>query len=184
MKKELIITTKVFATFEELTEERKNQEIDKWIDSMTENGLYYELYIKDDYDYMMQEIKDNHKIDFEIDYNSGSSYIYIRNIKIQPITIDTNNGYIELDFEHIQGGFNVDAYNFDIEEEEAKAIIQEWKTKTTELYKTIYKVFESYKMALLYGIDDDVNENAIADMIANETLFLIEETTVYQSEVL
>ena len=96
-------TERIYAYFRDLPKEEQKRIIEERTEDYYSSGdnWYYELYIQPLWEDEVQLLKEKYDIDFDIQFECGSSYIYIKDIKIPPFYLDTkNNDEVELVFEY------------------------------------------------------------------------------------
>jgi len=194
MRKQIQVITTTFCKFEELTPERQKQEIEKWIEAMTKNGLYYDWYIEPNYEDDIERLQEESGIKFEIVYECGSSYIYIKDIKIGNLSKQLKSGdWLEIEIEYTHPRYRYESNKLqanvltDYEEsdnDEINEILKDYQCKLDSLYDGIMKIYKTYEYGLLYGCDDYAEDNAREDMISNDNEFEVTTTTLLQADII
>ena len=114
--KEVTITKheRIYAYFRDLPKEEQKRIVEERTEEYYSNGdnWYYELYIQPLWEDELQLLKEKYDIDFDIQFECGSSYLYIKDIKVKPFYLYTkNDDEIEMTYD-----YNLSTNNFDLDD--------------------------------------------------------------------
>lgn len=151
----------VYKNFNELTETEKEKAIELELKDHHWNNIYCDMRTEDFQEFII-ELKQNYQIQFDLEWENGSSYSFISNIKFKPILIDYPNYELEIEIDHYYGKdelvLNFSFYTEDNAKKDDFKLLDDYKKKLTEIKDLIYDNFKHYKTALVYGWDDDFDE--------------------------
>jgi len=147
-------------------------------------GLTFEQYFTG-----IETLKEKHEFDFVVELGSGKNFSFIKDIKVEPKTIDSSTGWswmfesfeVCFSYESDTSGDRIDVMGLyeDItlvpEQEEALVVITE---QANDLYKDIKTVFDDYHQALSFGEDSAFFTYVEQVILDNDVVFMMERVEV------
>jgi|LGOV01.1.fsa_nt_gb hypothetical protein len=170
----------LYKTFNELTEDEKIKAIELEMKNHHWNDIYFDMR-KEDFDEFIIELKQDHKIDFELDWECGSSYSFIKEINFKEIIIDFPDYELVIESSHYYGKDVIDTFFSFYTEDNAKKedykLLEDYKKIFTKIKDSIYDTFKHYETAFVYGWDDDFDEWLLENLMDNDYEYNMEDIT-------